>query len=56
MNLDSVIGLARLTVPLLGDPASPDAGCITGTVIPVDGGTSASSGTPRPREATSVPA
>ncbi|MGW1023628.1 SDR family NAD(P)-dependent oxidoreductase [Streptomyces sp. NPDC002577] len=28
--------------------ASPDAGYITGTVIPVDGGTSASSGTPRP--------
>lgn len=28
--------------------ASPDAGYITGTVLPVDGGTSASSGTPRP--------
>lgn len=28
--------------------ASPDAGYVTGAVIPVDGGTSASSGTPRP--------
>jgi meso-butanediol dehydrogenase/(S,S)-butanediol dehydrogenase/diacetyl reductase len=28
--------------------AGPDAGYITGAVIPVDGGTSASSGTPRP--------
>lgn len=28
--------------------ASPDAGYITGAIIPVDGGTSASSGTPRP--------
>ncbi|MEW2399494.1 SDR family oxidoreductase [Streptomyces sp. NPDC046862] len=34
--------------------AGPDAGYITGAVIPVDGGTSASSGTPRPREATSA--
>jgi len=28
--------------------ASPDAGYITGVILPVDGGTSASSGTPRP--------
>jgi NAD(P)-dependent dehydrogenase (short-subunit alcohol dehydrogenase family) len=29
--------------------ASPDAGYITGAILPVDGGTSASSGTPRPQ-------
>ncbi|OUD04652.1 3-oxoacyl-ACP reductase [Streptomyces swartbergensis] len=34
--------------------AGPDAGYITGAVIPVEGGTSASSGTPRPMEATST--
>jgi meso-butanediol dehydrogenase/(S,S)-butanediol dehydrogenase/diacetyl reductase len=28
--------------------ASPDAAYITGVILPVDGGTSASSGTPRP--------
>jgi meso-butanediol dehydrogenase/(S,S)-butanediol dehydrogenase/diacetyl reductase len=28
--------------------ASPDAGYITGVILPVDGGTSASTGTPRP--------
>jgi len=32
--------------------ASPDAGYITGAVIPVDGGTSASNGTPRPLRTT----
>jgi meso-butanediol dehydrogenase/(S,S)-butanediol dehydrogenase/diacetyl reductase len=30
--------------------ASPDAGYITGVILPVDGGTSASTGTPRPQE------
>jgi meso-butanediol dehydrogenase / (S,S)-butanediol dehydrogenase / diacetyl reductase len=33
--------------------ASPDAGYITGANLPVDGGTSASSGTPRPQPITS---
>ncbi|MFJ9538583.1 SDR family NAD(P)-dependent oxidoreductase [Streptomyces sp. NPDC101225] len=35
--------------------AGPDAGYITGAVLPVDGGTSASSGTPRPVKATRSP-
>jgi meso-butanediol dehydrogenase/(S,S)-butanediol dehydrogenase/diacetyl reductase len=39
--------VARLALYLAG----PDAGYITGAIIPVDGGTTASSGTPRPLRA-----
>jgi meso-butanediol dehydrogenase/(S,S)-butanediol dehydrogenase/diacetyl reductase len=40
--------IARVALFLAG----PDAGYITGAIIPVDGGTSASSGTPRPQPIT----